>query len=136
MSPVTVFFRTLVRASAIFLGGAAMFLHPPLEWRAASHGVVGAQQGTTEAAVDGLIALLKDTDAGVRRQAASSLAELGNTRAVPALAAAIKDADPDVRAHIVSALGEFADSRATGALAEALKDESVGVRERAASALG
>ena len=65
MSPVTVFFRTLVRTSAMFLGAAAMFLHPPLEWRAASHGtVVGAQQGASEAAIDGLIGLLKDTDAG------------------------------------------------------------------------
>src|SRR4029078_13294732 len=97
MSPVTVFFRTLRRASAVFLGVAAMFLHPPLEWRAASQRVVGAQQAPSEAAIDGLIGLLKDPDVGVRRQAASSLAELGNARAVAGLAAALYDQDTEGR---------------------------------------
>ena len=93
---------------------------------------VGAQQAPAEAAVDGLIGLAQGSDAGVRRQAASSLAELGNARAVPALAAALGDADPEVRAQIISALGELADSRATAALANALKDESAAIRARAA----
>ena len=30
MSPVTVFFRTLLKSSAIFIGTAAIFLHPSL----------------------------------------------------------------------------------------------------------
>ena len=36
MSPVTVFFRTLLKSSAIFIGAAAIFLHPSLEWRSAA----------------------------------------------------------------------------------------------------
>jgi len=123
MSPVTVFFRTLRRASAIFIGVAAMFLHPPLEWRAASQGVVGAQQAPSEAAVDGLIGLLKDPDVGVRRQAVSSLAELGNARAVPALGQAINDQEPDVRWNAAISLAGFGDRRAVGPLKEMLDRE-------------
>ena len=33
MSPVTVFFRTLLKSSAMFVGAAAIFLHPSLDWR-------------------------------------------------------------------------------------------------------
>src|SRR3954447_11685037 len=103
MSPVTVFFRTLLKSSAIFIGTAAIFLHPQLEWRSiaarAGDGLsVGARQASNEAAIDGLIALLKDADAGVRRQAVRSLASLNSVRAVPSLAAAMKDGDPDMRA--------------------------------------
>jgi hypothetical protein len=67
MSPLAVFVRTLLKSSAIFIGTATIFLHPGLEWRSATQGIVGARQGASEAAVDGLIAALKDTDAGVRR---------------------------------------------------------------------
>ena len=84
MSPLHVFFRTLLRSSAIFLGTAAIFLHPPLEWSSAWHGGVVAQQSGSEARIDALIGALKDTDAGVRRQVAAALAEIGNARAVPA----------------------------------------------------
>ena len=106
MSPVAVFFRTLLKSSAIFIGAAAIFLNPALEWRAghardrrrARGTAVGAAQAGSEAAVDGLIARLKDTDAGVRRAAAHALAQLNSRRAVPALAAALKDADADMRA--------------------------------------
>src|SRR4051794_35224469 len=117
MSPVTVFIRTLLKSSAIFIGAVAIFLHPQLEWRSAAYGgragllgdgsAVGARQAPSEAAIDGLIALLKDPDAGVRRQAVRSLASLNSRRAAPALAAAMKDADPDMRAAIVAALGEL-----------------------------
>src|SRR5215813_8515371 len=114
MSPITVFFRTLLKSSAIFIGTAVIFLHPQLEWMrvqgrssTADGTAVGARQGANDAAIDGLIALLKDPDAGVRRQAAHSLASLGSTRAVPALAAAMKDADAEMRGVIVNALGEL-----------------------------
>src|SRR5262245_5294761 len=146
MSPVTVFIRTLLKSSAIFIGTAAIFLHPQLEWRAAGTegrvGVLGggagviARQAPTEAAIDGLIALLKDPDVGVRRQAVRSLASLNGRRAAPALAAAMKDSDPEMRAAIVSALGELGDAQSVPALSAALKDESIVVRARAASALG
>src|SRR4051812_38116315 len=115
MSPAVVFIRTLLRSSAIFIGTAAIFLHPSLEWRSAtaSQGAagmsVGAQQGATDAAVDALIAALKDADAGVRREAAHALAQLNSRRAAPALAAAMKDADPALRASIVGALGDLGD---------------------------
>jgi HEAT repeat protein len=76
MTPLTVFFRTLTRSSAIFIGAAAIFLHPSLEWRGESRATVDATQAPRDAAVDGLIGALKDSDAAVRRQAVSALAEL------------------------------------------------------------
>ena len=33
MSPITVFVRTLLKSSAIFIGATAIFLHPQLECR-------------------------------------------------------------------------------------------------------
>src|SRR5256885_15941233 len=60
MSPFHVFCRTLQRSSAVFLGVAAIFLHPPLEWSSASHGGLVAQQSGSEARVDALISALKD----------------------------------------------------------------------------
>src|SRR3954471_13575897 len=135
MSPATVFFRTLIKSSAIFIGTAAIFLHPSLEWRtaarqAASGLTVGAQQAGAEAAVDALIVALKDTDASVRREAARALSQLNSRRAVPALAAAMKGADADMRATIVAALGELGDASVVPALREALKDDSVTIRAR------
>ena len=138
MSPVTVFFRTLLKSSAIFIGAATIFLNPRLEWRLGTQASGSAPRGTAvetaqggrEATVDALVVALKDSDAGVRRQAARALAELNNRRAVPALAAAMKDADPELRSVIVSALGELGDSRGVPALRDALKDESVTIRSR------
>src|SRR5258708_24805987 len=114
MSPVTVFFRTLLKSSAIFIGAAAIVLNPALEWRAATQAtgsamrgtIVGAQQAGSEAAIDGLIAALKDTDAGVRRPAVNALAELNSRRSGPALSPALKDGDPELRGALAAALGE------------------------------
>src|SRR4051812_39227572 len=138
MSPFAVFVRTLLKSSAIFVGAAAIFLHPELQFRSVSATgmVVGARQAPREEMVDALIAALKDSDAGVRRQVARTLAQINNPRAVPALAAAMKDSDADLRAIIASALGELGDARAVPILRDALKDEVVSVRVRAASALG
>jgi HEAT repeat protein len=137
MSPVTVFFRTLLKSSAVFIGAAAIFLHPSLEWRgtAVDRTAVGAQQGAREAAVAGLIALLKDPDPGVRSQAADTLAELEAHDAVDALIASVKDANVDVRRHVIDALGEIGDPKALDALTRALKDEDAGVRRHAAAAI-
>jgi HEAT repeat protein len=138
MSPVTVFFRTLLKSSAIFIGTAAIFLHPSLEWRGSAldeRTTVGAQQAPAEAAIGGLIAALKDSDAGVRREAADALGVLDSRRAVPALIEAVKDADPDVRRHAIDALGEIGDSRALDALTKALKDEDATIRRHAAAAI-
>src|SRR5215469_17822646 len=107
MNAVIVFFRTLMKSSAIFAGTAMIFLHPSLEWRgrALDRMTVGAQQGGREGAVAALIAALKDADAGVRVQAAAALAELKAHEAVDALIAATKDSNVDVRLHAVDALG-------------------------------
>ncbi len=144
MSPVTVFFRTLLKSSAIFVGAAAIVLNPGLEWRSASQAtgsalrgtIVGAQQAGSEAAIDGLVAALKDTDAGVRRAAVNALAELNSRRAVPALSAALKDGDPELRGAIATALGEIGDRDAVDALIGAVKDKSPDVRKRAITSLG
>ena len=117
MTPLAMFVRTLMKTSAVFIGATTVMLHPSLEWRstssgaAAQHGAsregdglgVTAQQAPAEAAIDALVGALKDIDAGVRRQAAAALGEIGNARAVPGLIESLKDADADVR-HRASAV--------------------------------
>src|SRR5215475_4684480 len=119
MTPLTVFIRTLLKSSAIFFGAGYIFLHPTLQFsgpaeRSAAQGAWGvtAQKSPSETAIDGLVAALKDTDPGVRRQAAAALGELRNARAVPGLMEALKDTQVDVRQHAISALGEIGDARA------------------------
>ena len=46
MSPVTVFFRTLLKSSAIFIGAATIFLNPGLEWRSGTQATGTAPRGT------------------------------------------------------------------------------------------
>ena len=118
MSPLTVFVRTLLKTSALFIGFTTVMLHPSLEWTSASQVkvTVTARQSPHEGAVDALVAALKDTDAGVRRQAAAALGEIGNARAVTGLIEALKDSDADVRRHALSALGEIGDPRAAARL--------------------
>ena len=135
MTATGFFFRTLARATAIFAGTAIIALHPSLEWRGGPRTAVDAQQAPLEAAVDGLAAALKDTDAGVRRQAAFALGQIGNERSVPALLAAIDDAQPDVRRAVIQALGELGDAKAIDALTHALKDTDPAIRRAAAIAL-
>ena len=140
MSPIAVFFRTLMKSSAICLGAGFIFIHPSLDWSrrhrpASARRRVTAQQSPSEGAMDGLIFALKDSDAGVRKQAAFALGELKSTRAVPALIEMLKDADVEVRQRAMSALGEIGDARAAAAIAGALKDTDARVRARAASAL-
>jgi HEAT repeat protein len=133
MTPLALFVRTLLRTSAIFLGVTLVFLHPNLEWSAREN--VTAKQSPVEAAIDGLIGALEDSDAGVRRQAAAALGHVRAPRALPALVAALKDEEPRVRQRAALALGEIGDSRAVQALTEALKDPDPAVRRYAAQAL-
>ena len=84
MSPLTVFLRTLFKSSAIFLGAGLIFLNPSLDGFAKRNAVT-AQKSANEQAVDALTAALKDSDTGVRRQAAFALGQLRSTRALPAL---------------------------------------------------
>ena len=71
MSPVAVFFKTLSRTSAIFIGAAAMFLHPPLDW--GSGRSVAALKGPRQATIDTLVVAMRDPDASVRREVARAL---------------------------------------------------------------
>src|SRR3954454_2009908 len=112
MTPLTVFFRTLMKSSAIFLGAGYIMLHPSLDVRSSARAGVTAQKSPAEAAIDGLVAALKDTDPGVRRQAAAALGQAGNRRAVPGLIELLKDAMPEVRQRAVSALADIGDPSA------------------------
>lgn len=98
MTPLELFVRTLLRTSAIFIGTTFVFLHPPLDWSPAR--TVTAHQSPADAAIDALVAALRDSDRHVRSTAAASLARLSHPRALPALTVAMKN-DPDaaVRLH-------------------------------------
>ena len=71
MTPLTVFFKTLSRTSAIFLGAALMFLHPPLEW--GNSRAVSAGKSPSQMAIDSLVHALNDPDPKVRLEAADAL---------------------------------------------------------------
>src|SRR5919112_4335429 len=115
MTPLAVFVRTLMKTTAVFIGVTTVMLHPSLEWRGSSRNAaaqpgatritdglgVTAGQAPSEAAIDALVSALKDTDAGVRRQAAAALGEIGSARAVPGLIDALKDTDSDVRRQAI-----------------------------------
>ncbi|CAN5781730.1 hypothetical protein BH18ACI5_BH18ACI5_21950 [soil metagenome] len=105
MTPLAVFVRTLLRTSAIFLGTTIVFLHPPLEW--GSGRTVTAVQSGKEMAVDALIAVMNDSDAGVRRQVAASLGASVNPRALPALRMMLHDAEPAVRRAALSSINKI-----------------------------
>ncbi len=86
-----------------------------------------------------LMQLLKDKNAEARANAARSLGDRSDKRAVPALIEALTDEDPLVRANAAKALGDIgdrSDKRAVPALIEALTDEDPLVRANAAQALG
>jgi HEAT repeat protein len=107
MSPVTVFFRTLLKSSAIFIGTAAIFLHPSLEWRSAvDRTTVGAQQGARQAAIAALIFALNDPDPRVRATAADALHDI-QTTALSAAAAGLASPDPAARTRAACKLREL-----------------------------
>src|SRR5687768_15019327 len=123
MSPIAVFFRTLMKTSAIFIGTTLVFLHPPLDWSGGR--AVTAVQSGAESVIDALTGALKDPDAGVRREAAAALGHRASRRAVPALIGALKDDDAQVRVRVISALGEIGDPTAVEALIGVLRDANV-----------
>jgi HEAT repeat protein len=90
--------------------------------------------------VDDLIKKLKSKDSDVRREAASSLSELGKDAkpAAKALTAALKDSDRFVRRYAAQALGKIGpDAKdSVPALARLLNDDAQPVREAAVKALG
>ncbi len=87
-----------------------------------------------QAVVEPLMAALRDSDACVRRTAASLLGRV--PRASERLRAALDDSSPDVRALAAFALGLAEDQAAAPKLLGLLRDASPIVRTTAASALG
>ena len=110
MTPLTFFLKTLWKSSAVFLGVAMVFTHPTMNWSSTQQ-AVKAQKSPTEAAVDGLIATLKDTDAGVRRESAAALGRIGNARAVAPLTDLLKDGDVLVRRAAGEAIAKLTGGR-------------------------
>jgi HEAT repeat protein len=78
-------------------------------------------------AIDTLVAVLGDSDEGVRSQAAKALGSIGDARAVPALARAAFDRDSQVRISAVIALGEIGDSAAIAPLNKVAQTTSWGL---------
>lgn len=89
-----------------------------------------------DAAIDGLVAALRDdANAGRRNAAVEGLVRLG-AAAVPALLGRTSDPDPEIRKVVVDVLGEIGDRRTVPAIVSALADGEENVRTAAAEALG
>jgi HEAT repeat protein len=73
--------------------------------------------------IEPLVEALKDTDAIVRKRAADTLGEIGDSKAViiDSLIEALKDSNFDVRVYAAESLGKLGDPRALSAL-QALLD--------------
>jgi HEAT repeat protein len=84
-----------------------------------------------------LVALLRSSDATIRRAAVGALLQVDSRQFVPALIAAGRDSDAEVRQGIVAVVGEWGGSRVAPWLRERLvQDLSPGVRAEAAYRLG
>ena len=97
MSPLAVFFRTLSRTSALFLGGALIFLHSPF------HPSTPRSLATSEISaprpqhtIDELSTHLTASDPAVRARAACDLRDRADNAAaaIDALIALLPDASP------------------------------------------
>ncbi len=87
------------------------------------------------AAVEPLIASLRDESADTRSCAAKALGGIGDTRAIDSLVWALRDEDESVRLASVSALAELG-SASVGSLIPVLRDKDANAAEHAATALG
>ena len=88
------------------------------------------------AAVPEIVDALGDSNLLVRREAASTLVNIGRTAVVPALRTAIKHPDPVIRHGAVWVLGMVGAKEATADLTAAFKDPDARVRSNAATVLG
>lgn len=128
MTPFAVFFKTLSRTSAVFIGVALVFLHPPLDWGADR--TVTAKKGPRQATIDGLAYAMRDTDAGVRRAVARALeayAAIDAQRAIASeLTTQLSSPDPAARARAACGLREIGREAATAldALVAMLGDDA------------
>lgn len=118
MSVMAVFVRTLLKASAIFLGATIAIVQPSLD-RSTSRTSVTAHKSPRSAALDGLRAALTDDDAGVRRAAARALSAIDPASPTPDQPPPIADltkelaaADPAARARAACALREHGEAAA------------------------
>ena len=85
---------------------------------------------------DALVRAVNAPDWSVRMDAAKSLGELGDVRAVEPLIECLEDEDEDVRSIAAEALGKIGDAKAIEPLIKALNDDKRAVRSAAAEALG
>jgi HEAT repeat protein len=109
---------------------------PGVRWEGAMLlGELGAAAGS---AVPALTAALRDGDGDVRRQAVSTLVEIGAPAATPGLIEALASADAAVRREAAQALAEIGPPApaAVPGLSRALDDSEVEVRQLAVEALG
>ncbi|MDD2836815.1 MAG: HEAT repeat domain-containing protein, partial [Methanothrix sp.] len=95
----------------------------------------GNEPGTLDPVEEAIIDL-QDPSVEIRREAAKSLFDLNDTRAVEPLIEALNDPDAEVRANAASALGWIKDKRAVETLIEKLNDENPAVRSIVAVSLG
>ncbi|MDD4162714.1 MAG: HEAT repeat domain-containing protein, partial [Methanothrix sp.] len=95
----------------------------------------GNEPGTLDPVEESIIDL-QDPHVEIRRDAAKSLFDLNDTRAVEPLIEALNDPDAEVRANAASALGWIKDKRAVDALIEKLRDKDPVVRSIVAVSLG
>lgn len=84
---------------------------------------------------EALVLCLRDSDSGVRREAAAALAVQGNVQPVPELLEALGDADADVRREVALALSQSRSRDAVRGLVKALEDPSERVVAAAVEAL-
>jgi HEAT repeat protein len=80
--------------------------------------------------------VLNHTDRNVRANAAASLGQIGDPRAIEPLALALIEQDDSVYYEAANALGQLGDARGIDVLITALKDSNSYVRYQAANALG
>ena len=88
------------------------------------------------AAVDPLIALLKDPDPEVRSNAAWALEKIGDPRSIPFFVDLLEDENEGIRTRAISALGLLQAEEAEATLLPLLADESDSIRRAAARTLG
>lgn len=83
-----------------------------------------------------MLAMLDDTDPGVRASAARVIGLLGDRSALPVLASHLRDTNPIAGQEIAVAIGRMNDNSAVPQLQAALGSKDEAVRARAATALG
>jgi HEAT repeat protein len=104
--------------------------------RAVATGQFSTAAGVGAAAIDPLIAALKDEHSGNRRAAIEALSQMGDDRVLKPLILALKDADASVRVAAVEALGRLRELRALEPLVQCLKDREAQVRATTVVTLG